>query len=203
MLVAGGGGLLLKMYQVGFGKLLGIDPYIENDILYNDNFKILKTDLAQINNLKFDWVMFHHVFEHLDNPHETFKILKRIVKKNGKIIIRIPVLDSYAWEFYKSSWVQLDPPRHYFIYTKKCINYLADKHGFKVYKIINDSTSFQFWGSEQYKKNIPLMNSNSYFVSHTKSIFSKQEIREFIKLAKQLNQDQKGDTACYFLENLN
>lgn len=190
------------MNNVGFKNLLGIDPYIENDIYYNETFKILKKDLSQVDNSKFDCAMFHHVFEHLENPHETFRILKRIVKKNGKVLIRIPVLDSYAWEFYKNDWVQLDPPRHYFLHSTKSIRYLAGKYGFKVCKVIYDSTSFQFWGSEQYKKQIPLMSSKSYFINHSKSIFSRTEIKRFEQLTEQLNKDQKGDTACFFLENL-
>lgn len=203
MLAAGGGELLLKLNDIGFKKLLGIDPYLEDDIIYDDNLRILKKDLSQIDNLKFDLVMFHHVFEHLNNPHETFRILKRIVRKYGKVLIRIPVLDSYAWENYKTDWVQLDPPRHYFIHTTKSIRFLASTYGFKVYKIIYDSTSFQFWGSEQYKRQISLMSSKSYFVNHSKSIFSKNEIKQFEKLSEQLNKNQKGDMACFFLENLN
>jgi SAM-dependent methyltransferase len=198
----GGWRMLIRLNDIGFHKLLGIDPYIEYDIIYNESLRILKKDLSQIDDLNFDWVMFHHVFEHLDNPHETFRILKRIVKKHSKVLIRIPVIDSYAWEFYKTDWVQLDPPRHYFIHTTKSIMYLASTYGFNVYKIIYDSTSFQFWGSEQYKRQIPLMSSQSYFVNHSKSIFSKNEIKQFEKLSEQLNKNQKGDTACFFLENL-
>ncbi|MDH3267581.1 MAG: class I SAM-dependent methyltransferase [Ignavibacteria bacterium] len=200
---AGKGELLLKLQNVGFNNLLGIDPFLEKDITYNKDLKILKQELSQLNNLSFDWVMFHHVFEHLKNPAETFDILKNIVKKNGKVIIRIPVIDSYAWEIYKTNWVQLDPPRHFFLHTVKSIKHLAGRFGFRINKIIYDSTAFQFWGSEQYKMNIPLMHPRSHFLNNKKAIFSKDEIRKFENEAEELNKKGKGDSACFYLENIN
>ena len=70
-------------------------------------------------------------------------------------------------------------------------------------KIIYDSTAFQFWGSEQYKMNIPLMDPRSHFLNNKKAIFSKDEIRKFEKEADELNKNGKGDSACFYLENMN
>jgi len=198
----GRGQLLFKLQSAGFNNLLGIDPFIEKEIVYNENLRILKKKLPEIQDLHFDWIMFHHVFEHMENPNETFAILKKILKRNGSILIRIPVIDSYAWEFYKRDWVQLDPPRHYFLHTVKSIEYLSGKYGFKINKILYDSTSFQFWGSEQYKRQIPLMSEISHFVSHGKSIFSREEIKQFEDKAKELNKNRKGDTACFYLQSI-
>lgn len=191
------------MQSVGFKNLLGIDPYLKKEIVGNKNLKILKKNLSEISNTSFDCVMFHHVFEHLGNPHQIFKTLQKVVKKNGNVIIRIPVIDSYAWEVYKTNWVQLDPPRHFYLHTVKSINFLANKYNFEINKIIYDSTSFQFWGSEQYNQQIPLVSPKSYFISHNKSIFSKSEIKIFECRAMELNQIQRGDTACFFLKNMN
>ena len=198
----GRGELLFKLKDAGFTHLLGIDPYIERDLIFNENFKILKNNLSQIFDLSFDWVMFHHSFEHLKNPTETFLILKKLVKKNGNVLIRIPVIDSYAWEFYKTNWIQLDPPRHFFLHTVNSISYLADKNGFQINKIIYDSTAFQFLGSEQYKRKIPLMSEESYLQNFEKSIFSKADVKQFNKKAEELNKNKKGDTACFYLKNL-
>ena len=199
---AGKGELLLKLQNVEFNNLLGIDPFLEKDIIYNKSLKILKKDLSQINN-SFDWVMFHHVFEHLPNPNETFSMLKKLVKRNGKVLIRLPVVDSYAWETYKIYWVQLDPPRHLFLHTVNSIKFLSEKYGFIINKIMYDSTAFQFWGSEQYKLDIPLMDKRSHFLNNSKNVFSKNEIKKFEKKAKELNKIGKGDSACFYLQNIN
>ena len=99
----GKGELLFNLKNAGFKNLLGIDPYIEKDIVYNEELKILKRELHQITDSTFDWVMFHHSFEHLKNPVKTFELLRDVVKKGGNILIRIPVIDSYAWEIYKKA----------------------------------------------------------------------------------------------------
>lgn len=198
----GRGELLEKLSAAGFKNLLGIDPFIEKEIIFNEKLKIIKKELSQIDENNFDFVMFHHSFEHLKNPVETFELLKKVVKKNGTVLIRIPLIDSYAWETYNTNWVQLDPPRHYFLHTVKSIKYLADKFGFKINKILYDSISMQFWGSEQYKKHIPLMDTKSHLLNPKGSIFTNKEISNFNKQAKELNKSKKGDAACFYLTNM-
>ncbi|MDR3625189.1 MAG: class I SAM-dependent methyltransferase, partial [Ignavibacteriaceae bacterium] len=199
----GNGRLLLKLQRAGFRKLLGIDPFIKEEIVYNKNLRILKKNLSDVQNLSFDWVMLHHVFEHMENPHEAFVLLKKIVKKNGNVLIRIPLVDSYVWQKYKTDWVQLDPPRHYFLHSVKSIKYLSDKYGFKINKIIYDSTSFQIWGSEQYKRQIPLMSNNSFFVNRNASIFSRADMQLYKEQTRELNKNREGDAACFYLQNMN
>ena len=77
----GNGDLLVKMHKAGFKNLVGVDPFIKKEIIYSENFKILKRSLQELNNLSFDLIMFHHSFEHLDNPHEIFVSLKKLLKK--------------------------------------------------------------------------------------------------------------------------
>lgn len=199
----GNGKLLFKLKNAGFKNLLGIDPLIKEDIIYNENFKILKKELHQIEDLFFDWVMFHHAFEHLENPSSVFEKLNRLLKPNGNALIRIPIIDSYAWDIYGTDWVQLDAPRHYFLHSVKSIEYLSDKFNFKIKNIIYDSTSFQFLGSEQYKRQIPLMSPESYYIDSNNSIFNKADIKKFNDKAKELNQSKRGDTACFFLQKIN
>jgi SAM-dependent methyltransferase len=197
----GRGDLLKLLYEAGFKNLLGIDPFIEKDLFYDKKFNILKKDLSQINKT-FDWIMFHHSFEHLQNPHETFEKLKKVINERGKILIRIPLIDSYAWEKYKTDWVQLDAPRHFFLYTIKSIEYISQLYGFIIKRIVYDSDSFQFWGSEQYKRNIPLMSPNSLFIKQNNSVFSNEVLQEFTKKANELNQNGQGDRASIYIERL-
>jgi SAM-dependent methyltransferase len=199
----GRGELLLKLRRAGFKNLLGIDAFVEKEIAYDENFKILKKDFSQFDALKFDWIMFHHSFEHLKDPVETFKKINSLLNPNGNVLIRIPIIDSYAWEYYKTNWIQLDPPRHYFIHSKKSIEYLANRFNFKIKKIIYDSTAFQFLGSEQCKRQIPLMSPESYFINPNNSIFGKEELIQYSEKAKELNLNRTGDTACFILQKQN
>ena len=110
-----------------------------------------------------------------------------------------PVIDSWAWENYGVNWVQIDAPRHFFVHSRKSIKLLAEKVGLTVKKIIYDSTELQFWGSEQYKGDIPLEVENSYSINPSKSIFSKKKIKMFEKKAKKLNSKGRGDQAIFYL----
>jgi len=194
----GSGYLLFSLQTIGFKNLLGIDPYIKEDINYKNGLKILKKTINNINN-KFDLIMFHHSFEHISNPLETLYFSNKLLSDNGVCLIRIPVVDSWAWENYGVNWVQIDAPRHFFLHSPKSMEILSKKAGFKIKEIVYDSTEFQFWGSEQNKNNISRSSNNSYNLNPSKSIFSKKDIKIFKKKSKKLNLEKRGDQAVFYL----
>ena len=61
--------------------------------------------------------MFHHSFEHLPDPIETLERVYRLMPSGGNCLIRIPLVSSEAWKKYGPHWVQLDAPRHFFLYS--------------------------------------------------------------------------------------
>ncbi|HPO68526.1 MAG TPA: methyltransferase domain-containing protein [Candidatus Pacearchaeota archaeon] len=143
--------------------------------------------------------MFHHSFEHISNPLETLYFSNKLLSDNGVCLIRIPVVDSWAWENYGVNWVQIDAPRHFFLHSPKSMEILSKKAGFKIKEIVYDSTEFQFWGSEQNKNNISRSSNNSYNLNPSKSIFSKKDIKIFKKKSKKLNLEKRGDQAVFYL----
>jgi 2-polyprenyl-3-methyl-5-hydroxy-6-metoxy-1,4-benzoquinol methylase len=198
----GSGNTLYSMRLYGFKNLLGIDPYIDHDIAYANGLKVLKKDIFEVEG-KFEVIMFHHSFEHIDKPVETVKAITNLLMPGGICIIRIPVVDSWAWEEYGTSWFQIDAPRHFFLHSKKSMDVLAKKAGLKINKIVYDSRENQFWISEQYKKDTPQKAENSYFVNCEKSIFTKSQMMEFKRKAQKLNLEQKGDQAVFYLSAIN
>lgn len=198
----GKGDLLNKFKYAGYRNLIGVDPYIERDMNNGPNLNIFKKSIFQLENPQFDLIMFHHSFEHLDYPHKIFERINELIKQNGTVLIRVPLIDSYAWEYFKTDWVQLDPPRHYFLHTIKSMNHLANQHGFIISKIIYDSTAFQFIGSEQYKSNIPLMSASSFFQGAGSTEFNKEKVKFYQRKAAHLNKVHKGDTASFFLNKI-
>ena len=204
----GDGSLIDGLDWCGFKKLKGIDPYLNSDII-SSNYQLLKKSIEELDGNKiFDVIMLHHSFEHVENPYEVISHIKRLLKKDGLCIIRIPVSDSYAFDFYKENWVQLDAPRHIFLHTNRSMEILTSKYNLSVESIVDDSLEFQFIGSEQYKKGIGLNDSCSYYVSpykklffNKKHLFSTSDIVEFKKQAIVLNQQGKGDQRIYFIRN--
>ena len=58
---------------------------------------------------------------------------------------------------YGADWVQLDAPRHLTVFSREGVDALAQRHGLRVTAARDDSMAFQFWGSEQVRRRIPLM----------------------------------------------
>lgn len=194
----GAGRLLHILRTFGFRNLTGADAFIEKDISYTNGVKVYKKRLDEINS-KFDLIMLHHSFEHLTNPLETLRDLRPLLDKNGVCLIRLP-LKNFAWEKYGINWVQLDAPRHIFLYTEKSFRALAEKVGFTVEKVVYDSESFQFWGSEQYLQNIPLTDERAYKGVISESVFTQKQIDDWQNEAENLNAKCKGDQACFYLK---
>ncbi len=195
----GRGILLHKMKESGFENLLGIDPFMEQTIIYPNGLKILKQDFFNLND-EFDFIMFNHSFEHMREPLEVMKKSHALLKGDKFLLLRIPVCDSYAFRKYKSNWSSLDAPRHLYLHTKKSIEKLAAASGFEIKMTTYDSRSWQLWGSEQYSRNIPLIDDRSFYVNPDKSIFSTKEIEDFEKLTEQLNKSGEGDQAEFYLQ---
>jgi SAM-dependent methyltransferase len=195
---SGRGYLLYSLKEFGFKNLLGVDPFIKQDIKYKNGLEILKKTIYEVNG-KWDLIIFNHSFEHISDPIATIHYIKDILSNEGICLIKTPLVDSWAWENYGVNWVQIDAPRHFFIYSRKGIKILAEKTGFVIDKIICTSSEFQFLGSEQYKKDIPLHAENSYYSNKSKSIFPKKHINMFKKKAEEFNSEDIGDEGTIFI----
>lgn len=194
----GAGALLYSLKENGFDNVLGIDAYLRKDIVYANGLHILKRELEHVSG-EWDLVMFHHVFEHLATPLAALKHVMKLLPTGGVCLLRIPTVSSYAWEQFGVDWVQLDAPRHFFLHSMKSISCLAHQAGFNVDNVVYDSSAFQFWGSEQYARNIPLISEKSFAVNPVASLFSAEQIRRFEAQAKQLNRERRGDSAAFYL----
>jgi SAM-dependent methyltransferase len=194
-----GAGLLLhRLKNAGFENVMGADPYIKNDIKYKNGLVIHKKELSKIEEC-WDLIMFHHSLEHISDQQSTLNAVSVKLNKGGTCLIRIPTVSSYAWQHYRVNWVQLDAPRHLYLHSEESISIAAEKAGLKINNSYRDSTDFQFWGSEQYIKDIPLESQNSYSKSPEGSIFSKEDIASFKKRGWELNDSNMGDQAVFYL----
>ncbi|WP_283806940.1 class I SAM-dependent methyltransferase [Bradyrhizobium canariense] len=186
----GSGKLLHRMSSAGFKNLTGVDPYIFKPT--SSAVTIQKSDLQSMSG-EFDFIMFNHSLEHVPEPDQSLSNAKRLLAPGGRILVRIPTSSSHAWTEYGPNWVQLDVPRHIVIPSRKGMNALAERCGLSVRQSIDDSTAFQFWGSEMYRNSKPLASSEP------NDMFSRRELRRFAKRAAKLNIEQQGDQVAVLL----
>jgi SAM-dependent methyltransferase len=196
----GSGQLLQDLRALGFSNLLGADPFIEEDIRYDEGLSIVKKSVAELDE-QFDFIMLNHSFEHMPQPLEVLNKLRGLLKTEKYLLIRIPI-QGFAWRKYGVNWVGLDAPRHLFIHTLKSFRLLAEQAGFQIADVIFDSSEFQFWASEQYVEDIPLNDPKSFLLDPEGSIFSPQQIEAFKAQAVKLNEDHDGDQVCLYLRSI-
>jgi SAM-dependent methyltransferase len=189
-----GNGLLLdNLALMGFGNLLGADPFIEQEVITPNGVKILKKTVEDVPG-HFDVIMLHHSLEHVPDPVGTLKAVKAKLVLGGVCIVRVPTTSSDAWEHYGKDWVQLDAPRHFVVPSRKGMAVMGQRSGFVLEQTIDDSYSFQFWGSEQYQRDIPLQRNDL-----SKPLFSKGELAKYQQRAVEANARGRGDQAAFIL----
>ena len=186
---------LAALYESGYHHLYGIDPFIAPRRLRQTPFPIEAKTIHEMNPKDglFDGILFNHSFEHIADQRQTLQKVRELLAPGGQCVIRVPYADSYAWEHYRTDWVQLDAPRHLFIHTESSARRLAESAGMKLARVRCDSHSLQFWGSEQYRQGISLHAKNSYLVNPGRSIFTPEQIAEYQARSEEYNRKNWGD----------
>lgn len=186
---------LNNLQALGFKNLVGVDPHIGHDI---DEHGI-RIRRAQIHDIEgqFDLISLHHSLEHIPDQLNTLRAIKSMLKPNGHALVRIPLVSSLVWDMYGTDWVELDAPRHLYLHSLESIELLGRKVGLKLVKTTWDSSAFEFYGSEQYRRGVALTAENSYWNDPSKCDFTFREMAEFSALASKANLDGRGGRGCF------
>ena len=83
--------------------------------------------LESLSESTFDVITLWHVLEHLPNLEKQIKIISRILKPGGTLIVAVPNFKSYDAKYYKEYWAAFDVPRHLWHFSKKSISLLFSK----------------------------------------------------------------------------
>jgi SAM-dependent methyltransferase len=194
----GRGHLLVQMHGAGFRHLVGIDPFLSADLHPAPGLTLHRRTLEGAEG-PFDLVMLHHSLEHMADPAGALRQVRRLLPPGGWALVRLPVAGCHAARTYGADWVQWDAPRHLFIPTPPGMNRLAAGAAFTVEEVRYDSGGFQFWGSELYRHDIPLVESERHLACGPGSLFDRERLRRYEVDAADLNRSGDGDSACFFL----
>jgi len=135
---------------------MGVDPFLPASRTTSTGVQLQRRALENVEET-FDVLTMVHTLEHIPNQQDTMHAIHRVLAPNGVCLISIPVSGGQAWHQYRANWVQLDPPRHLILHTPESLEIVARAADLEVRRVIWDSTSFQFWGSELVGKNKPIL----------------------------------------------
>lgn len=187
---------LNALQQLGFRELVGIDPFIERTIEVH-GIRFIKGEISE-HNSQYDLITFHHSLEHMPNQISALSAARRMLKIDGTVLVRIPLVSSTVWEHYGVNWVELDAPRHFYLHSRTSFLLAADRAGLEVFDIAYDSLDFEFYGSEQYLRDIPLTDPNSLWLNNKSTVFTDAERAKFRELAASANAESRGGRAGFY-----
>ncbi|MFT6167849.1 MAG: 2-polyprenyl-3-methyl-5-hydroxy-6-metoxy-1,4-benzoquinol methylase [Vicingaceae bacterium] len=83
---------------------------------------------------RYDCVTMWHFLEHCYDPNKSLEMAKKVLKKEGKLIIEVPRLDSFTFKLFGAKWPGVQAPQHTVLFDKKKLITLVEKNGFRVVK---------------------------------------------------------------------
>jgi len=80
----------------------------------------------------FDFITMSQVLEHVHDPVTLVASFRRILKKDGQLIIGVPNIDSRLRKRYGSRWLNWHVPYHLNHFSRKSLEVLAERSGYEV-----------------------------------------------------------------------
>ena len=190
-------------------QVIGID-YISDAIEYAKSFskltnrKNVKFEVADLDKFageKFDVILISEVLQHVENPQNTLKKCKKLLNKNGYVIVNIPCFNNFRGDV----WLTLQNLFHLpmsltdtFQISPNEIEVMSKKAGLKLEKIVGMSYDWAWdeWGIEDIKRRISLAVKDAKLdkISDLKSInqwldsklIENRQFLEYLKKSKKL-----------------
>lgn len=85
---------------------------------------------AQLETASFDVVVVNHVLEHVNNPLAMLAEIRRILKKDGLLVIGVPNIGSIMARLRGDRWASLRPKEHIWHFTPTTLKRLTSQAGF-------------------------------------------------------------------------
>ncbi|KGL62410.1 class I SAM-dependent methyltransferase [Polaribacter sp. Hel1_85] len=120
--VGAGTGDFLKVCAANNWNVLGVEPNSDARKIAKDKGVVLKEDLLQIENKKFDVITLWHVLEHVEMLSDHILKLKDLLSDEGRLIIAVPNHKSSDAKYYKEFWAAFDVPRHLWHFSQTSIH---------------------------------------------------------------------------------
>lgn len=100
-----------------------------------EEFSGKRDSLFKFKGVFFDVIILSDLIEHVKDPISVLKDLKKVLKKDGIIVLQTGDTDSTWAAITGKNWHFYAPPQHLYFFSKKTLTEILEKAGFKVFKI--------------------------------------------------------------------
>jgi SAM-dependent methyltransferase len=160
---------LICLGELGFRNLTGVDPFVEQT-WSKKNVQVLKTNLSNLKG-SYDLLISNWSFEHMDDQYGVISNFNRLLKEDGTLLLRIPIVSSEAWRLYGVNWYNMDPPRHLFLHTYESLSLLLKNNDLYFDRIYHEYNWTMLYLSHCYEND--LSPSDRSFQSFVRRILLK------------------------------
>ena len=129
------GHFLYYMQQHSAWQVYGLEPNAEAARFAQEQFQLdvhvgyLEDKVFPDN--YFDAVSLWDVFEHLSDPSHALEEIRRILKPNGLLVLRVPLIHSLDARLFGRYWIGLDQPRHYLLFSHKTLQQMLTQASYR------------------------------------------------------------------------
>jgi len=100
-------------------------------------------EAARFATASYEAVAMWDVLEHVPNPKETVREVRRVLKPDGVFILRVPVLDGWDRRLFGPLWVGWDAPRHLTVFSRQTLELLLTQAGLRTVRAACTAGSYQ------------------------------------------------------------
>jgi len=168
--IACGGGFLVQEASTRGYDAIGVDLN-ENVINWAKSKKrnVFHGDISElVISTKYDVIVLSHILEHLENPADLLTKCKQMLSNRGIIVVSQTDYNGILPKIFPWLWYGWQPVEHYWHFTPKSMDFLAQSVGLKIEKFENSSIHHSF----QMSKNI-----NIFFGKNLASLIGKIGIK--------------------------
>jgi SAM-dependent methyltransferase len=80
----------------------------------------------------FDVISIRHVLEHIPEVDEVLAEIYRLLKPGGLCLVAVPNINSLNYRLNRQAWWWIDPPTHWWYFSRFTLKLLLERHGFRV-----------------------------------------------------------------------
>ena len=130
----GYGWMLCELNKKNFDRY-GVELNDEaRNIAIKNKIKVFKK-IEDIKKISFDYITLVHVIEHLKNPKYYLKKIKKLLKKDGVLIVETPDFDSAMARRYNLKFRLIHDKTHVSLFSLDSLCRFLRMQGFNIFKI--------------------------------------------------------------------